>query len=222
MFSRFNMNGLSRSGTDLIARINAPTSREMFDNFDEVRRDLITRLTQAGNDRKVPMHSAVVVTSDVDARVMVMREFDSAAWTLRFHTDARAPKVNAIDADPRVAVLFYDKAAKVQIRARGTGEVLRNAPVTQAAWDKSDNFARRCYLGDGPGTLSDAPISGLPTEFEGVEPNDEQVIPARENFAVLMVTLTELDWFYLAHTGHVRAQFSRGEGNEWEGRWVSP
>ncbi len=222
MLNPRNMNGLSRSGTGLIARLNAPTSRGMFDDFDEVRRDLTTRLTQAGNDRKVPMHSPVVVTSDVDARVMVMREFDGEAWTLRFHTDARAPKVKVIEADPRVAVLFYDKAAKVQIRARGTAEVLRDAPVTQAAWERSDNFARRCYLGDGPGTLGDAPTSGLPTEFEGVEPNDEQVIPARENFAVLLVTLTELDWFYLAHTGHVRAQFSRGQADAWEGRWVSP
>ncbi len=181
----------------------------------------MNRLIRAGNDRKVPMHAPTVVTADVDARVMVLREFDTSAFTLRFHTDTRAPKVAVIDADPRMAVLFYDKAAKVQIRARGQGKVLRDAPVTQAAWDASNNFARRCYLGDGPGTASDTPTSGLPPQFEGVEPTDEEVIAGRPNFSVLLITLEELDWFYLAHTGHIRAQFTR-EGDDWSGRWVSP
>ncbi|MEE4287832.1 MAG: flavin-binding protein, partial [Erythrobacter sp.] len=76
--------------------------------------------------------------------------------------------------------------------------------------------------GDGPGTASDAPTSGLPDELEGVEPSDAQLVPARANFAVLVVTLEELDWLYLAHTGHVRARFARGTDGDWEGGWVSP
>ena len=153
---------------------------------------------------------------------MVLREFDASAWTLRFHTDTRAPKVAAIKADPRVAVLFYDKGAKIQIRVRGTAEILRDAPVTDTAWAGGSNFARRCYLGDGPGAQSVLPTSGLPDEFEGHEPTDEQLLPARANFAVLKVELAELDWLYLAHTGHVRAQFTKDDGGDWQGRWVSP
>ena len=194
----------------------------MFESLDEVRSDLTNRLIRAAKDRKSPMHVPAVVTSDVDARGMVLREFDSAAWSLRFHTDTRAPKVAAVEADSRMAVLFYDKGAKIQIRVCGMGEVLRDEPVTQAAWDNGTNFARRCYMGDGPGAPSDAPTSGMPAEMEGVEPTDEQLVPARDNFAVLRVTLIECDWLYLAHTGHVRAQFSRGDNGEWEGRWVSP
>ncbi len=198
----------------------------MFETLDEVRRDLVTRLVRAAKDRKSPMHTPAVVTSDVDARAMVLREFDSNAFTLRFHTDTRAPKVAAIEADPRMAVLFYDKSAKIQIRVGGTGEILRNASVTQTAWDNGSNFARRCYMGDGPGELSDTPTSGLPAELEGTEPSDEQLVPARANFAVLRISLTRLDWLYLAHTGHVRAQFSPletgAEQRDWQGRWVSP
>lgn len=194
----------------------------MFDQLDEVRTDLTNRLIRAARDRKSPMHVPAVVTSDVDARGMVLREFDASAWTLRFHTDTRAPKVVAIEADPRVAVLFYDKGAKIQIRVRGTAEILRDAPVTDTAWDNGSNFARRCYMGGGPGAASDGPTSGLPAELEGVEPTDEQLVPARDNFAVLRITLNELDWLYLAHTGHVRAQFDRSVEGDWEGRWVAP
>lgn len=193
----------------------------MFQTLEDVRRDLVGRLARAAKDRKSPMHVPAVVTSDVDARGMVLREFNYDAWTLRFHTDTRAPKVAAIDVDPRMAVLFYDKAAKIQIRVRGTGRVLRDDPLTDMAWTNGSNFARRCYLGDGPGTVSEQPTSGLPDDLEGVQPTDEQLIPARDHFAVLLVELAELDWLYLAHTGHVRAQFTRVEG-EWQGRWVSP
>jgi len=194
----------------------------MFDTLDDVRTDLTNRLIRAGRDRKSPMHTPAVVTSDVDARTMVLREFDVSGWTLRFHTDTRAPKVAPIEADPRVAVLFYDKGAKIQIRARGTAEILRDAPVTQTAWDNGSNFARRCYMGDGPGAPSEIPTSGLPPELEGVEPSDEQLLPARDNFAVMLITLRELDWLYLAHTGHVRSRFNLNEGGEWQGYWVAP
>ena len=193
----------------------------MFETLDDVRSDIARRLVRAAKDRRSPMHVPGVVTSDVDVRGMVLREFDSTAWTLRFHTDTRAPKAAAVKADPRMAVWFYDKGAKIQIRVRGHGEILTDDPVTEAAWANGSNFARRCYLGDGPGAVSDAPTSGLPDEFEGVEPSDEQLIPARANFAVLRVTLTSLDWLYLAHTGHVRAQFER-EGSNWQGRWIAP
>lgn len=193
----------------------------MFEHLDYVRTDCINRLIRAPRDRKSPMHTPVIVTGDVDARVMVLRAFDNHSWTLRLHTDARSPKAKVIASDPRMAVLFYDKGAKIQIRARGLGQILTNGPQVENAWAASANFARRCYLGEGPGAASDGPTSGLPPEFEGVEPDDEQLIPARENFALLMITITAFDWLYLAHTGHLRAQFVN-DGTDWQGRWVSP
>ncbi|MFM7349555.1 MAG: pyridoxamine 5'-phosphate oxidase family protein [Erythrobacter sp.] len=195
----------------------------MFENLEDCLADCRNRLIRAPRDRRSPMHTPVVVSGDVDARVMVLRAFDADGWRLRFHTDARAPKAAVFAADPRAALLFYDKGAKVQIRARGAAAIIGQGPEVDAAWAASTNFARRCYLGDGPGTASDVPTSGLPPEFEGVEPDDAQLLPARENFALLAITLTALDWFYLAHTGHVRAQFTRDPaGGAWEGRWVSP
>lgn len=195
----------------------------MFDTLEACLTDCRDRLICAPRDRKSPLHTPVIVTADVDARVMVLRAFDAQSWRLRLHTDTRAPKAQVIAADPRMAVLFYDKGAKIQIRARGTGEIVREGAEIDAAWAASTRFARRCYLGEGPGAASDTPTSGLPSEFEGVEPDDTQLVPARENFALLRITLDALDWLYLAHTGHVRAQFTRaGQGAAWEGRWVSP
>ncbi len=193
----------------------------MFETLDEIRADCAHRLIRAARDRKSPMHTPVIVTADVDARVMVLRAFDAASFTLRLHTDTRAPKAQAIAADPRVAAVLYDKGAKIQIRVRGQGRIETHGPAADAAWAASTNFARRCYLGDGPGAASPVATSGLPPEFEGVEPDDAQLVPARENFAVLLIEIETLDWLYLAHTGHVRAQFNR-TGTQWSQRWVAP
>lgn len=195
----------------------------MFDTLLDARNDCINRLIRAPRDRNSPMHTPTIVTGDVDARVMVLRGFDSKLGTMRLHTDARSPKAQVIAADPRVAALFYDSSAKIQIRARGTGQILTSGPLVDSAWGASTNFARRCYLGEAPGAVSDRPTSGLPSEFEGVEPDDVQLIPARENFALLMITITALDWLYLAHTGHIRAQFTRAEDSaDWHEIWTTP
>ena len=193
----------------------------MFDTLEDVRADVARRLTQAATDWKCAMHTQVVATPDADLRIMVLRDFDPETWSLRFHTDSRAPKASLIGDGSPVGVLAYDKGEKVQLRLRGLGRVLSEGAEVDAAWESSTNFARRCYLGEGPGTVTPGPASGLPAEFEGVEPDDEQLIPGRPNFAILKVELRELDWFYLAHTGHVRAQFVR-EGEGWIGAWATP
>ena len=183
--------------------------------FDAICNDIAQRLSDGAANRRSPRTRR----SPPRCRrtVMVLRGFDPESWTLRFHTDARSPKVAVIEDDPRIGVLAYDKQAKLQLRLRGTGRIVTTGQAVDSAWSQSDNFARRCYLGSGPGEHSDQPTSGLPTEFEGVEPTDDQVNPARENFALLLVQIEEADWFSLAHTGHRRALFIGDEG-----RWISP
>lgn len=98
----------------------------MYEDFGEIRADVTDRLTHAVTDRSVPMHTLVVATADADARVMVLRGVERGGWLLRFHTDARAPKVAAILRDPRIAVLGYDKQAKIQLRMRGRARIERD------------------------------------------------------------------------------------------------
>jgi pyridoxamine 5'-phosphate oxidase len=163
------------------------------------------------------MHTPVIATADADARIMVLRAFDPVPATLRFHTDARSPKADLISAGAPLGALFYDRAEKVQIRCRGTGRIERAGPLADAAWAASTCFARRCYLGDGPGTVSDQPTSGLPPVFEGREPDEDELRVARANFAVLVMEVASFDWFHLAHTGHRRAVFDQSGA-----RWITP
>ena len=191
----------------------------MFESLDEVERDIAERLKRAASDRRSPMHVPTIGTADADLRMMVLRAFDPASMTCRLHTDARSPKCALIADGAPVGLLFFDPEKKIQIRARGVGRVEVRGPLADAAWADANEYARRCYLTEGgPGSVLEEPGSGLPPEIEGIRPSEDQLLPARANFAVLVVELGELDWLYLAHDGHRRAQFVVGG----EARWIEP
>ncbi len=194
-------------------------SMSVIESFSDIAADIADRLVDGATNRRSALHTGAVATADAGVRVMVLRGFDTAAKTLRFHTDARSPKCAIVGDGSPVGVLFYDKQAKIQLRCKGTGRIERDTPAADAAWDESTNFAKRCYLGDGPGALSETATSGLPEWAEGKEPSGDQVAPARINFAVLLVELAQVDWFYLSNDGHRRALIDMTSG---EGQWVSP
>jgi hypothetical protein len=195
----------------------------MLATLDDALIDAVARLQRAARDRRAPMHVPVVGTADGDLRMMVLRDCADAATLLRFHTDARSPKALAIGSGAPASVLAFDPEAKVQIRLRGTGRIESAGPIADAAWAEASEYARRCYLAEAaPGTPVREPTSGLPAAVEGVRPDEAQLAPARANFAVLLVAPQQLDWLYLAHDGHRRAQFSLNAGGEWQGTWVVP
>ena len=47
----------------------------------------------------------------------------------------------------------------------------------------------------------------------------QQLAPARQNFAIVLVELQQADWFYLSNDGHRRAIIDLHSG---EGCWVAP
>ena len=183
-----------------------------------------TLLVRGGADRKSPLHTPVVASVDGDGlpqtRVMVLRKADPAAATLRFHTDARSPKVAQLDGKP-VSVLAYHPGEQMQLRISGTARIGTDDPAVDGIWDQSTLFARRCYLAQAaPGTPLPGPASGLPEWIEGQQPTAEQIAPARPNFAVLWVGVTAIDWLHLANSGHRRAVFRAVDG--WAGEWRAP
>ncbi len=182
-------------------------------------------LGRGAADRRSPLHTPVVASVGADgapdARVMVLRAADRGSASLRFHTDARSPKCAALAGQP-VAVLGYHPGEAVQLRLSGRARVLRDGAEVDRIWTQSTPFARRCYLVEAaPGTPLPGPASGLPQWLEGQKPEIEDLVPARENFALVMVDIARIDWLHLAQTGHRRAVFTRA-GDAWQGEWRVP
>ena len=196
----------------------------MDDDLSRVLDSAWVLLGRGSADRRSPLHTPVVASVGPDggpeARVMVLRKAERAAGLLRFHTDARSPKVAALHGRP-VAVLGYHPGEAVQLRLSGVAEVVRDGAEVDAIWAQSTEFARRCYMVEaGPGSPLPGPGSGLPADVEGRKPELAELVPARANFAIVRVTVTRLDWLHLAQAGHRRAVFAAADG--WRGGWVVP
>ncbi|WP_310497596.1 pyridoxamine 5'-phosphate oxidase family protein [Sandarakinorhabdus sp.] len=183
-----------------------------------------TLLVRGGADRRSPMHTPVVSSIAAnglpDSRVMVLRKAERVSACLRFHTDARSPKAQALAGAP-VSILAYDSGAAIQLRLSGSARVRTDGPDIDAIWHASTPFARRCYMvGNAPGSVLDAPGSGLPADVEGRSPTAGELLLARANFAVVMIAVTGIDWLHLAASGHRRARFCAADG--WQGCWLAP
>ena len=194
----------------------------MTESLDSIFAEICHHLQCGATNRRSLMHTPVIATADGDLRVMVLRGFDKAAMTLRFHTDSRSPKAAEIARDPAISILFYDPEAKVQIRAKGMGRIETDGALVDAAWKQAAPFAKRCYLAEySPSAASASPTSGLPDWVEGITPTQAQVEAGRKNFAVLLVQIEAFDWLHLANTGHRRARFECGNG-EFGSTWLVP
>lgn len=192
------------------------------DRLADLPADTARRLAQAVRDRDAAMHAPVVVTSDGDARIMVLRAADPTLAALRFHTDARSPKLAQFAADPRLTILAYDPHDRVQLRLTGLARVEQAGPVADAAWAAASALNRRCYLAQiGPGGALAAPGSALPADLQHRRPTLAETEAGRANFAVIVATITAIDWLQLGRDGGMRAQLHRA-GDAWQGAWVAP
>ena len=186
-------------------------------------------IVEAGvTNRKSPAHTPTVGTVDTDGtpqlRIMILREVSRDRRTLRFHTDARSDKIAQLQQGAATSVLVYDAAAKAQIRLSGRAQIAAQGNVADTAWSGSTAFARRCYMAEAaPGTPIAQPSSGLPEWIEGKQPEEDQLVDYRGNFAALLFQADSIEWLYLANAGHRRARWRWDQTqNLWLGNWLVP
>ena len=181
---------------------------------------------EGASRRQSPLHTpaiASIANGLPQQRVMVLRDVDWTNRTLRFHTDRRSTKCIEFEGHSAVSVLGYHPEEKVQMRLNGFAEIVSGGPLFEEAWATSTLFARRCYMTmAAPGSVAGEPISGLPEFIEGRLPTEPDIAPAKENFALVLVTFNALDWLFLANSGHRRAQFAFDKVNGWQGQWCIP
>ena len=179
-------------------------------------------------ERRSEAHCPTVATLDATGlpsqRVMILRHVNWAARKLRFHTDARSTKTLTLSKRNAASVLFYLPEAKIQLRLNGTISMTTTGDEVDQAWNNATLFARRAYMATtAPGTVVEEPVSGLPAFIEGRQPTEQDITPARENFALLHVEFDTVEWLYLANSGHRRARWRWGlDCANWEGRWLIP
>lgn len=187
-----------------------------FDDLDGSLAYAWRLLTRGVNDRRSGFHTPAIVTVGLDGapamRTVVLRHVDEAQRVIRFHTDARAPKLAELAREPRIGALFYDFKNKLQLRLNGRAIV--HAPGTSLArecWEQSQEKSRLCYAQIA------APRSDLAEPIEG----DIRGLGGEEHFSVVVIEVQKLEWLYLHHEGHRRAIFEWRDG-AWSKQWIAP
>lgn len=161
-----------------------------------------------------PFRSFAVATADPagapEVRTVILRGFDPAERTLAFFTDSRSPKFDYLVRQKRAALLFYDAAARLQVRTLAAVTVHHGDADARLVWSATRGESRTMYA------ERYAPGEEVPPETETAHPSVPPVDDpfAFGNFAVVECRFDSLDVLELSPLGNRRAVLS------WEGKSV--
>ncbi|MEO9469169.1 flavin-binding protein [Parasphingorhabdus sp.] len=207
--------------------MNQPTKEAFLDDLILSLGKGWSLLAEGALNRKSPFHSLSVATISgklPSQRIMILREVNPDKRILRFNTDMRTSKVSDISLSQPISVLAYHPEMKIQMRLSGLARIETTSEAADTAWDQASLYGKRCYLAQpAPGSPVSRPTSGLDPLMEGRKPEAEEVLPARKNFGILIAEINQIDWLYLAHTGHRRAEFRwNSQSRDWDSGWLVP
>ncbi|MDW8466042.1 MAG: pyridoxamine 5'-phosphate oxidase family protein [Chloroherpetonaceae bacterium] len=182
-------------------------------------------LEQGVRDRRSPLHTGIFATirdGFPEMRTVVLRSVNATARKLFCHTDIRSAKVEDLRHHANCAWLFYHPERKIQLRFLGTATVHHQTPLAEARWKDTQLMSRQCYATTlPPGTLVEAPTSGLPEYLTHRSPTLEESEIGAAHFAVIETTVHFLDWLLLDAKGHRRAKFF-WHGETLSASWAIP
>jgi len=179
------------------------------ENTNEIFDDIKTNLTRGVKDRKHTFHTPVFSNINdenaIESRVVVLRQFDSQNMILNFHTDFRSPKVSSLQKTNGSLFVFYDHKLKIQLRVKTISVINNQNTITEELWGKTKLFSRKCYLTEkSPSSVTNIPEDGIDEHLKEKEPTLEESEKGYRNFTVVQNQIQEIDWLYLAASGHRR------------------
>jgi hypothetical protein len=173
----------------------------------DILADVWARLAAGRDQPDHPFHTPALATADepsgVTVRCVVLRKVEPETRTLTFHTDRRSPKFATLQREPACSWLFYDHAAKLQLRVRSVASLHTADAVANELWNATPPPVRAMYATPlAPGTR----LSEMPTE------PPTPVGDGRDHFAVVRCTIDRIDWLFLHRPAHRRVLFGFEHG----------
>lgn len=200
--------------------VTSSAELSFYDDLDAALAHGWALLTRGVVDRRSAFHTPALATIDAlgrpQVRTVVLRAASGDHWTVRFHTDRRGGKLGDLIAAPAVSLHVYDPRAKIQLRLGGTAHVTCEGALADLAWQQSRGFSRACYA------QSAAPGHAVTDPAAAVAAHPDGETFGRGNFAAVEVSVTRVEWLYLAAAGHRRALFERRADGHVSRTWLAP
>lgn len=178
----------------------------------ELDRHIWATMQRAAIQRRHDWSTPALITIAADepqARTVVLRHVDPFVRQLTLFTDVRSSKVSEIQANPRVAWLFWDHASKTQLRVAA---IARLAP--EGVKHEALNTLTRQQLRDY--TSQSSPGQRWTPDNDH---RDESLV--RRTFAVIETEVHQIDWLKIDRETNLRALFDY-TGAVPEAQWLVP
>ncbi len=182
----------------------------------------IWQLLEDATSARTPFTAMQLATVAADltprTRTILLRKAFATTGTLEFITDRRSEKVPEIRRNPGVALSGYDAEGLQQLRIEGRAAEVQDAARRREFWDALKPHTHILFRSElHPGTPIPVPEAAGP----GEPPGPEDPCAIDENFALIEIRVSRMDWLCLASSPHQRYRTSR-VNNAWEGSWLVP
>lgn len=141
-------------------------------------------------------------------RTVVLRK-TLADLSLVFYTDTRTQKIADIKQSPACSALFYNPKKLLQIRVKGTAELIRDKEQIATYWQTVQEASKKDYTTNmAPGT----PIKNPDAVSYNLEEN---------YFCPVKIIPNSIEYLQLKRPNHLRVLFSRND-SDWTGEFLVP
>jgi pyridoxamine 5'-phosphate oxidase len=189
--------------------------KDRLETAEGIRKRVWMELARAALDRhhewRTPVLATLGLNGTPNARTVVLRKTDAAAYSLDFYTDNRSQKIAELTAQPQATLLFWSTRLNWQLRVRVTIATHTSGQQVDAVWAKvKQSRAAGDYLTvTAPGDQSseiDTTTTRMYVDAKGPH-----------HLAILNAQVDEIDWLELSRDGHRRARLSAAA---WQ--WLTP
>jgi pyridoxamine 5'-phosphate oxidase len=198
----------------------------LFETLETIEADCWKRIQKGALAHQHDFHQPMVGTVSgafANLRTVVLRKVWAEKKQLAFYTDSRSGKINDLSKNNSTSWLFYSARHRLQIRLGGSSIVHTQSSLADEQWKKSRIRSRKCYLATlSPGVPVSTASSGLPVILEQRDPDESESEAGRKNFAVVVTKVKWMEWLWLHHEGHRRAEFRYNENGSYRASWLIP
>lgn len=166
---------------------------------------------------------SVNANGEATQRIVVLRKTDEIAKKIYFHTDNRSRKIEDIERNSHLSILFYDAHRRIQMTLKTTVTLHKSDNLADERWTNTNPQSRRAYMTiDAPNTYAALPTSGYEERFGHSEPTAAESDVFRQNFVVVECQATALELLYLHYEGNRKAIFNYQNGIFENSHWAVP
>ena len=187
----------------------------MQEDHKTILEDIWGELVRGKVDRKHAFRYVILTTVGTDnwpnARTVVLRDVNMQKSCLIIFTDKRSPKVEEIQANNKVSLLFYNDKRKMQLRISATATL------------NSENLVAKKYFELIKQTdLKDYRTKAAPGKI--LQKNQPEYLDkemALNHFTVVQLSISRIDFLQLSKDGHQRILFTKSN-DEWQSTNLVP